>query len=213
MKFDHLIRLVGGEPVFETGLLLAGEVDPYDVRRQLSRWTRAGRVVQLRRGLYALAPPWRKVEPHPFLVANRLVPGSYVSRHAALAYYGLIPEHVPTVTSVGSGHPGCWDTPLGSFEYRHVKRGLLFGYRSVVLGGDQRAYVASPAKALLDLIHLEPLADRATYLRELRLQNLDRLDLEELRCFADRAGRPKPRRAAAVVEALAREEAREYEAV
>lgn len=56
--------------------------------------------MQLRRGLYALAPPWRKRSPHPFLTANRLVPGSYVSGPSALAFAGAIPEYVPEVTSV-----------------------------------------------------------------------------------------------------------------
>lgn len=69
MRFFDLLRIVGDEPVFETGLLLASDADAADVRRQLSRWTRTGRLVQLRRGLYALAPPYRKVEPHPFVVA------------------------------------------------------------------------------------------------------------------------------------------------
>ena len=54
MKFARLLEIVGDEPVFETGLLLCGDVDPADVRRQLSRWTRNGQLHQLRRGLYAL---------------------------------------------------------------------------------------------------------------------------------------------------------------
>ena len=40
---------------------------------------------------------------------------------------------------------------------------------------------ATPEKALLDLVHLTPGADSPAYLRELRLQNLERLDLGELR--------------------------------
>ena len=107
---------MGDEPVFDAGLLLAGEVDPADVRRQLSRWTAAGRLYQVRRGLYALAPPFQKVRPHPFLVANRLVQGSYVSCQSALAHYGLIPEYVPVVTSVAAARPGRWETPLGSLS-------------------------------------------------------------------------------------------------
>ncbi|NJL27260.1 MAG: type IV toxin-antitoxin system AbiEi family antitoxin domain-containing protein, partial [Thermoanaerobaculia bacterium] len=39
-------------------------------RRQISRWVEAGRLYQLRRGLYALAPPFQKTKPHPFLVAT-----------------------------------------------------------------------------------------------------------------------------------------------
>ncbi len=44
MEFSHLLHIVGNEPVFETGLLLADQVDPRDVRRQLSRWVKAGRL-------------------------------------------------------------------------------------------------------------------------------------------------------------------------
>jgi len=122
MKFEALLQIVEDEPVFETGFLLAGDVDPADVRRQLSRWVKGGRLLQLRRGLYALAPPYRKVKPHPFLVANRLVPGSYVSLQSALAYHGLIPEHVPVTTSVTTGRPQRQESPLGSFVYHHGAR-------------------------------------------------------------------------------------------
>jgi hypothetical protein len=47
------------------------------------------------------------------------------------------------------------------------------------LGGGQKAFVATPEKALLDLVHLQPGGDAPDYLRELRLQNLDRLDVDE----------------------------------
>jgi hypothetical protein len=66
MKFSDLLRIVGDEPLFETGLLLAGDEDPRNVRRQLSRWVENGRLIQLRRGLYTLAAPFRKAKPHPF---------------------------------------------------------------------------------------------------------------------------------------------------
>src|SRR5512137_1484416 len=154
MEFVRLVEIVGDEPVFETGLLLAGDVDPNDVRKQLSRWTLAGKLYQLRRGLYTLAPPYQKVKPHPFVIANRLAPNSYVSCQSALAYYGLIPEYVPVTTSVTTARPIRWDTPLGSFEFRHVKVELLRGYRLTDLGNDQQAFVATPEKALLDLVHL-----------------------------------------------------------
>ena len=207
MEFAELVEIVGDEPVFETGLLLAGDVNPADVRRQLSRWTQAGRLYQLRRGLYALAPPFQKVKPHPFLVANRLVRGSYVSCQSALAYYGLIPEYMPVTTSVTTGARRPWDTPLGSYEFRHIQIKLLHGYRLIEVGGGQRAFVATPEKALLDLVYLQPGGDAPDYLRELRLQNLDRLNLAELDRLAERIGSPKLQRAAAHVRKLAQSEA------
>ncbi len=211
MEFAHLLAIAGDEPVFETGLLLAGNVDPAGVRRQLSRWVAIGRVYQLRRGLYALAPPYRKSKPHPFLVANRMVRPSYVSLQAALAFYGLIPDVVPMVTAVTTGRPGHRETPLGAFAFRHLQTDLFFGYRGVDLGKNQQAFVATPEKALLDLVYLAPEGDAPAYLHELRLQNLERLDPKALLRDAERSGRPKLQRAARAVLALRQAESEEYE--
>lgn len=211
MEFAKLLNVVSDEPVFETGLLLAGNVDPAAVQKQLSRWTAAGRLYQLRRGVYTLAPPFQRIKPHPFTVANHLVRGSYVSCQSALAYYGLIPDYTPVTTSVTTGRAGHWETPLGSFTYRHIQVNLLHGYRLTEVGGGQSAFLATPEKALLDLIYLQPGGDAPDYLRELRLQNLDRLGPAELDQLAERIGSPKLRRAAAKVRGLAHSEAEEYE--
>jgi predicted transcriptional regulator of viral defense system len=210
MEFERLLDIVRDEPAFESGLLLAGGARPADVQRQLSRWTAAGRLYQLRRGLYSLAPPYQRTRPHPFLIANRMVRGSYVSLQSALAHYGLIPEYAPLTTSVTTLRPQLHHTPLGAFDYRHVNPALFFGYRRMDLGQAQHAFVALPEKALLDLIYLTPGGDAPACLRELRLQNLDRLDVALLRDFADRAGKPKLRRAVETVAELASAEAEEY---
>lgn len=181
------------------------------MRRQLSRWTAAGWLYQLRRGLYALAPPYQKIKPHPFLIANHLTRGSYVSCQSALAHYGLIPEYVPVVTSVTAGRPARWQTPFGDFEFRHLSLPLLRGYRSIALCERQKAFIATPEKALLDLIHLHPGADAPEFLRELRLQNLERMNVEELRRQAEHIGKPKLRRVAAFVGELAAEELQDFE--
>jgi len=210
MRFRDLVDLVGDEPLFETGLLLVGSVNPADIRRQLSRWTTAGRIHQLRRGLYALAPPYRKVEPHPFLVANLLAPGSYVSLQAALAYYGLIPEYVPVVTSVGNVRPSLHRTPSGDFLFRHLKSSLFWGYEWSEVASRQHAFLATPEKSLLDLVYLQPDGGSAAYLNELRLQNLERLDCERFQWMAERSGAARLQKAASIVINLAAAEAEAY---
>lgn len=210
MQFEKLLYLVGDQPLFETGLLLAGEVNPNDVRRQLSRWVQAGKLRQLRRGLYTLAAPYQKVAPHPFLVANFLVPGSYVSLQTALAHYGLIPEYVARTWSLSTGSPAQW---AGEFHFQHIARHLFWGYQKVELSQNQQAFVALPEKAILDLAHFTPEADSTAYLRQLRLQNLERLNLDRLNEFARRSEKPKWRRVAAVVSRLASEEISEYEEI
>ncbi len=210
MRFEHLLEIVADEPVFETRLLLAGEADPVRIRHQLTRWTRAGRLHRLRRELYALAPPYRKRTPHPFLVANYLARGSYVSGFSALAYAHCIPESVPETTSVGAGRPQLRQTALGRFSFRHVKADLLYGYRQVEVGRDQAAFVAVPEKALLDIVHLCPGGDELAYIEELRL-DLETLDLDRLDRLAQAAAKPKLLRAARHVRTLAEDPALSYE--
>ena len=210
MKFDDLLVSASKQPFFETGLLLAGAVDPADVRRQLSRWTRSGRVIQLRRGLYTLAAPYQQTAPHPFLIANSLLPGSYVSLQSALAYYGLIPEYVPQTLSVSTLRPSRWRNPLGEFRFQHLAPHFFFGYQQVTLAPGQEAFVAFPEKALLDLIHLTPDGDNPAYLAGLRLQNLETLDPQRLQTLACRAGKPKWLRAATRICVLIEDEKSEY---
>ena len=208
MKFESLLFLIGDQPLFETGLLLAGDVDPDDIRRQLSRWVSSGKIRQLRRGLYMLEPPFQTVAPHPFLIANALVPGSYVSEQSALAYYGLIPEYTPRTVSVTTLRPSQWD---GGFYFQHIAPHYYFGYQLVTLSSQQHAFVAKPEKALLDLIHLTFRSDSPEYLAQLRLQNLEKMDLDQIHEFAERAKKPKWERAAQYVTELAQQEENEFE--
>ncbi len=210
MQFEQLLNLIGDQPLFETGLLLSGDVDPNDVRRQLSRWVSTGKLKQLRRGLYTLAPPYQKIFPHPFVIANFLMAGSYVSMQSALAHYGLIPEYVAQTWSVTTGRPSQWD---GNFCFQHIAPHLFFGYQRVDLTQGQSAFVATPEKAILDLVHITPRADTIDYLRQLRLQNLERLDMDRLNELAQRTGKPKWLRVAELVTKLMRDELDDYEVV
>jgi predicted transcriptional regulator of viral defense system len=156
MKWEELLRQVADEPVFRTGFLAGSGESLLALRLQLSRWVKTGKLLQLAKGLYALAEPYRKRTPHPFVLANAMKKASYVSLQSALGHFGMIPEHVPTVTSVTTRRPARVETPLGRFLFRHVKKSWFCGYQQVDLGSGQRAFVATPEKALLDLVYLTP---------------------------------------------------------
>lgn len=211
MRFARLLEIVDQEPVFESGLLLAGVANANSVRQQLSRWVQDGKLYQLRRGVYAVAPPFQKIKPHPFRIANLLVHNSYVSLQSALAYYDLIPEHTPFTTSVTTTRPASWNTPLGSFSFRHVRTFLFYGFARIEVSPQQFAFVATPEKALLDLVHLTARADDPSYLAELRLQNLDQLNPEMLLDLAKRSNQPKLVRAARSIIELANRERMEFQ--
>ena len=191
MVFKDLVELVKDQPLFDSGLLLAGGVNPDYIRKQLSLWVNTGKIIQLKRGLYVLAPPFQKIHPHPFLVANRMQSPSYVSYQSALSYYDLIPEGVYTTVSATTNRPGKRETELGSFLYHHVKKGWFSDYAIQKLDERQDAFIALPEKALLDLVLLTPHGDSLVYLDELRLQNLDNLNLTKMEAIVNRLNRPK----------------------
>ncbi len=206
MRWQELQYIVQDQPLFETSLLLTGNVTRHNAQRQLSDWTAIQKIIQLRRGVYALPDK----SPHPFTVANRLVMGSYVSLQMALSYYHLIPEHVAVVTSITTQRPGKFENKFGRFSYRHITPSLFYGIDYRLLVGDEYAYVATPEKALLDLIYLRPQGDSNAYIESLRLQNLEILDIDQLHHFAEQSGKPKLQRAAAIIERIAQDEAAEY---
>ena len=194
MKWRDLLAKVGDEPVFTPGFLISGQMGLPEVRLQLSRWVKGGKLIQIRKGLYTLASPFNKVSPAPFLVSNAMKSGSYVSLQSALAYYGMIPEYVPMVTAVTTGRPGIVDAMEMRFVFRHIKKAWFFGYQQIQLTAKQQAFVAFPEKALLDLIYLTPDAQHRSFLMELRLQNLDRLNSDVLKNWAGQGG-PKIKQA------------------
>ncbi len=195
MNFAELLQLVGSEGVFKTGQILSGQPSPADIRRQLDRWAKSGRIAQLRRGVYMLNEPYSGKHPHPFAVANMMKKASYISLQSALAHYGMIPEYVPVATSVTTGRPEELDTPAGRFIYRHVHPRMFFGFSSEEIAPQQYALTASPQKALVDLLYLTPHSDSSAYLQELRCSRPDDFDDAALLHTAEQSGSAKVLRA------------------
>ena len=201
MKFADLLEKVSDLPVFTVKLLAAGG-NLAQIRLQINRWVKDGKIIRLHKGLYALSVPYRKIAPEPFSIANSLKHACYVSLHSALSWYGMIPEFVPAVTSITTGRPQTIETPLGRFEFRHVSKKHFWGYKQIELKFGQTAFVACPEKALLDLIYLNPGSDEIDFIEELRLQNFEQINRAVLCEFVERFQRPKLNRALNNIEKL-----------
>ena len=196
MKFEQLLKLLDGETIFQSSLLLAGGVSASTVYKQITRWVSSGKLIQLRRGIYVIARPYREKQPHPFLIANKLKKASYISLQSALEYYGIIPEYVPVITSITTGRAEKITSKIGRFQFRHLKKELFWGYQELEISRDTRVFIALPEKSLLDLVYLTPQADNMEYLEELRLQNIDKINKDTLMDYAKKYRTPKLERAA-----------------
>lgn len=156
------------EQIFKAGLadrpLSASQVDRLlggsDARRygQVNRALKAGELIKPRRGLYVLSPVYRKHPLHQFVLAQQMLPGSYISAESALGFHGWIPESVHTVLSMTHrGKSVTYDhAQLGKFEFRRMTTHTGYFLQSVARHElqQQAALIAEPLRALLDLVYL-----------------------------------------------------------
>jgi predicted transcriptional regulator of viral defense system len=199
MKFEELLTLLNGETIFSSAILLAGSVSKNVIRKQLTRWVSRGKLIQIRRGFYLIAQPYRDMQPHPFLIANMIKMASYVSLQSALGHYGIIPEYVPVITSVTTGRTEEIITEVGRFQFKHIKKDLFWGYQRIEVVAGTKIFMALPEKCLLDLIYLTPKSDSVEYLEEMRLQNTQLLNKKILIDYAQKFKTPKFDRALKII--------------
>lgn len=143
----------------QVGRLLGGS----DARRygQVNRALKAGELIKPRRGLYLLNPVYRKQPLHPFVLAQQMLPGSYISAESALGFHGWIPESVHTALSMTHGGKSVTyeHAQLGKFEFRRMTTHTGYFLQSVARHELQHqvALIAEPLRALLDLVYLRKL--------------------------------------------------------
>ena len=120
------------------------------------RASKAGEILRLNPGLFVLSPPYRKSEPHPFVLAGILHAPSHISLESALAHHGLIPEAVYQVSSVTLGRSREFSTPLGVFSFRRVPaRAPRAGVKAVEVARGAWAFIAEPLRAIADAVYLD----------------------------------------------------------
>lgn len=199
MKFSELLTQVGAMNSFDLPLLVQLSKAPRrQILVQLSQWVKKGRLVRLRRGHYAVAAPYRQVAHSVLQLAYELYRPSYLSVEWALSYYGIIPEKTVIYTNITTRVPRTFRNALGIFVYSHIKRDFFWGYRVYPID-DIPVWVAEPEKALLDYWHLHAGEWSVARLTELRLQNLDGVNLRALQAYAKKWGSPRLIRAVANV--------------
>lgn len=137
-------------------------------------------IIRLKRGLYVINPEYSGKILSSEVIANHLYIPSYISMSTALQYYGLIPEAVYVHHSMTIKHPRSFQTPVGNYDYKYISRKAFpIGVRSINKG-DYAFLIASPEKALCDLIANSPKVI-LRYMRdvEIYLEQDIRMDMDE----------------------------------
>ena len=122
-------------------------------RDKITDMLRQGIIIRIKKGLYVFGDKYRRQPYSKELLANLVYGPSYVSLDYALAYYGIIPEKVESLTSVTPNRPRRFNTPVGLFIYRRIPaRAYETGMVRVEGERGQAFLIASPEKALADKI-------------------------------------------------------------
>lgn len=150
----------------------------------LVRWQKKGYILRLRNQWYAFNDA-ESSENIAWLAANLIYAPSYISLHTALSWYNLIPEMIATTTSVTSRKTNKFSTPLGEFDYHHIKREVYgFGYvlndvdaYKSESGKNRKILIATPQKAILDFFYINSFYNTKKDMEDLRLNETELLKI------------------------------------
>ncbi len=157
-------------------------------KNNLTRWTKQNRLVKLRNSWYSF-PEYLKTPNFQFFASNKIYSPSYVSLHSALSFYGIIPEAVIQTTAVSSLKKANFENKFGTFSYQQILPDLLFGYEKKTFLNKYSLIIATPEKAILDLLYLYPLYNDEQEIRELRFYEdymHEDLNLERLNQYTEK---------------------------
>ncbi len=151
----------------------------------ISRFLKYKKIIKLKNGLYVSADFFDKNRgniSYSFYLANILRTPSYVSSWSALQYYNLTTEAIYGISSVTPKVTRNYTTKAGNFSYQSIKEKLFsdfFLFRGD--GGKFDFFIASPAKALFDLLYFKTHQLRGVSEKEIEpLVEELRIDIDEM---------------------------------
>jgi hypothetical protein len=122
----------------------------------LKRAVNSGEVWRIHRGLYCLSRRYLSAKINPFELAQLIHGPSYVSMESALSHHGWTPEAVYSITSASLDRSRTFTTPLGPFSFVRVPQVVfLAGVRRISTEGGGAFFLATPLKALADLVYVQ----------------------------------------------------------
>ena len=174
-------------------------------RDNFTRWIASGDILRLRRNLYTF-PDYLQHPDSALYFSGKIYAPSYLSLHTALHFHGLIPEEVMQLTAVSTKKTAYFENVFGQYTYRHISPQYMYGFELLKSESNPNftMLMATPEKALLDLLHLYPQYKTEIDMIELRLdqtQMTERFSTQTFRKHLERIGSPElSRRADRLIE-------------
>jgi len=183
---NNLIEQLKSLPHFEKDIVyqLGKQLKLKDstVNTYISRFLKYKDIIRLKRGLYVSTDFFDKNRidvSYLFYLANVIRAPSYISSWAALQYYNLATEAIYPITSVTQKVTRKYQTKAGDFIYQSINKELFSDFSLV--NGKFDFFIASPSKALFDLIYFRTHQFRGLSVENIKAIIVDlRVDIEEM---------------------------------
>jgi predicted transcriptional regulator of viral defense system len=160
------------------------------INTYISRFLKRKEIIRLKNGLYVSADFFDKNKSdnsYLFFLANIIRQPSYISSWTALQYYNLSTEAVYQIISITPKVTRNYRIKAGDFVFQSIKKDLFCDF--FLVKGNFDFFIASPAKALFDLLYFRThqfrginLGDIKKIIEELRI-NIDEMDEVEREKF------------------------------
>jgi len=160
------------------------------VETYISRYLKRKEIYHLKKGLYVASDYFdqnRGDISYSFYLANILRTPSYISSWTALQYFDLATESIYPITSISPKVTRTFKTKIGTFAYQSIKKELFSDFHLVEgmpssMTGKFDFFIASPPKALFDLVYFKTHQFRGVRLKDIAsLVDGLRIDFEEMK--------------------------------
>lgn len=148
----------------------------------ISRFLKNKEIFQLINGMYVSAEFYKKnVDDisYSFYLSNIIRKPSYITSWAALQYYNLTTESILSITSATLKVTRSYQMKVGNFSYQSITKKLFTDFK--LEKGKFDFFIASPSKALFDLLYFRTNQFRGVNLGKIKELIIElRIDFDEM---------------------------------
>jgi predicted transcriptional regulator of viral defense system len=164
-----------------------GNWDYKQAKNLITKLVKNGWLMRIKRGLYAISDLSTRgfLTLSPYVVANLLVPDSYVSFESALQQYGMFDQLTDKTISVSLKMYKAVKLNTTEYSFVKTKPDYFFGWQEVNVDNNN-VRVATPEKALIDMVNFH----KSQYAIDLVIEKLQEhqndLDIDRLNDYLSR---------------------------
>lgn len=188
VELERFFQAVKNLPWFDlpTAQQLSG-LSSSVIQKRISLLVKRGDLCRIRPGIYSSSPK----DVHHLAFAQVLCAPSFITAETAAQYHGLIPDGVFVQFSATTKRSRDYETRVGYYQFRTFPKELYGGFERAEFLNGQIGYIATPAKTIIDIFHGQSGQWPYLRVREMRFQNMESIDMEEGRRWAEYSPRLK----------------------